>query len=600
LGCPEFPPHYNLLTQVNAQASTQVTRADDGPPGSLRAVLANALPSQTITFAPNLFGCPTAPCTIGLSSELVIDKPITIDGRAHPGLKISGLILKRVMNVNTTGSVTLRRLTITEGFAKGSDINGKGGGIFNNGATLTIEESTISSNEAFGNNDLLAGGIFNGDGGGIYNNGGILIVRGSTISGNISNQRLTGYTGGGGIHSNNGSVTVINSTIYDNVARSGGGGGIASNVDIEIINSTITKNDAGLGGNISNISGQYVLRNTIIANSITSDNCHGTVVDGGSNLRYGDTSCPGSIRIGDPKLALPSKSPTEPTETMALQAGSTAINGGNAAICQLKLANTSGQIVDQRGVNRLTKPQPCDIGAYESDFTSYPVTVNTVGDHADGNCGDSPTGVGDCSLRDAIAAANSVDIIGFHTSLKGQLILVNSEVLINKSLTIEGLDAPSSLQAIAIRGNNSRVFRVDSGSPSVSIAVTVRKLNISGGNGGGFNGGNILNRATKLTIIDAVISGGTAVAGGGISNDPDSTLEVFNSFFSANTTSSGQGGSIFNAQGGIVKIVNSTMAHAHPPSTTNASSIHNFKGDMTVINSTITKNNGIGIKNECF
>ena len=58
-------------------------------------------------------------------------------------------------------------LTLTRGYA------GNGGGIFNNGGTVKVTNSTLSGNFA----DL---------GGGIYNNGGAVTVTGSAFSGNTA------------------------------------------------------------------------------------------------------------------------------------------------------------------------------------------------------------------------------------------------------------------------------------------------------------------------------------------------------------------------------------------------------------------------------
>ncbi len=112
-----------------------------------------------------------------------------------------------------------------------------------------------------------------------------------------------------------------------------------------------------------------MLQNTIVANSSRGTRCTGTVTDGGSNLSYPDTTCPGIN--GDPKLG-PLQNNGGPTQTMALLPGSAAVDAANDAICAAApVANR-----DQRGFFRTWGPH-CDIGAYEmvqaTDYLYLPI-----------------------------------------------------------------------------------------------------------------------------------------------------------------------------------------------------------------------------------
>ena len=113
------------------------------------------------------------------------------------------------------------------------NINGDGGGIFQNGM-LTVTNSIVSGNAAsngagifFQNgstltltNSIVSGNTASSSGSGIFNSGGTLTVTDSTVSGNTAPG-----SGGGILNSNGGSLTITNSTVSENGA-SGTGGGI--------------------------------------------------------------------------------------------------------------------------------------------------------------------------------------------------------------------------------------------------------------------------------------------------------------------------------------------------------------------------------------
>lgn len=120
---------------------------------------------------------------------------------------------------------------------------------------------------------------------------------------------------------------------------------------------TVADGYADTSGGIRNAGSAATLRNTIVANSPAGGNCAGAITDGGGNLSYPDTWCPGIN--GDPKLGLLQNN-GGPTQTMALGPGSAALDAANDAICAAPPVNN----LDQRGIAR---PQGlhCDIGAYE-------------------------------------------------------------------------------------------------------------------------------------------------------------------------------------------------------------------------------------------
>ena len=238
---------------------------------------------------------------------------------------------------NFAGALTISGSSFT------GNSGGYGGGI-DNWRTLTVSDSTFSNNSA------------NSSGGGIRNVEGAANVNRSTFAGNIA-------SGGGGVANvvadvppGSGVLHVTNSTFFDN-SGSSTGGGIYSEIELSVTNSIFTGNQAPSGGGINSNYGTTTLKNTVIANSPTGGNCSGTITDGGGNLSYPDTTCPG---INANPLLGPLQDNGGFTWTTKPGAGSAAIDAGIDAICAAPPVNN----LDQRGVTRPQGPH-CDIGAVE-------------------------------------------------------------------------------------------------------------------------------------------------------------------------------------------------------------------------------------------
>ena len=140
------------LQSVHAATITVMNTNDSGA-GSLRQALANANDGDTIDFDSSLNGQ-----TITLtSSELLINKSITISGPGANILAVDGNHARRVFHITSGNTVTISGLSITNGNA-----GSFGGGIFNDAtsggsATLTLSNCTVSGNRAAS----IGGGICN-------------------------------------------------------------------------------------------------------------------------------------------------------------------------------------------------------------------------------------------------------------------------------------------------------------------------------------------------------------------------------------------------------------------------------------------------------
>lgn len=267
---------------------------------------------------------------------------------------------------------------------------GAGGGILASAATVT--NTTISNNSAESGGGIFTAGMFDvvnttisnnraafgGGGGGIYNSG-TLNVTNSTISGNST---FPGRQGGG--IANSGTLNVNNSTITGNVAgalNTGGGvgGGIANGGGtVNVTNSTISGNFATTAsGGIDNFGGTVNLKSSIVALNMApnADNLNGTITSQGYNVMGTTSGATIVATTGDQfgvtaaQLKLdPLGNNGGPTQTMALQSGSVAIDQG---------INSNSLTHDQRGagfartfddvaVTNAAGGDGTDVGAFEA------------------------------------------------------------------------------------------------------------------------------------------------------------------------------------------------------------------------------------------
>lgn len=305
------------------------------------------------------------------------------------------------------GTLLLRRVSVVANHAAGGEggaagtasttrSGGRGGaalgaGVHNDGA-LTVEDATVGDNVSTGGDGGLGNlpGVARGDGGeaaggGLSHLGSSLEIAASTIGDNaaIGGQggvAAGGYGGGLALFR---TFALTRSTLAGNTAATGRtelgpnapeavGGGLyaaaAGTVDattfFENRTSITLDSDAteGVGGSIGvyTVPGTAVtLRSSLLAygdGAPGTRNCVGNVNSGGGNVASTDASECG-LGAGDTPSAdldaLPDLADNGgPTETVALPAGSPALNAGSCAAAA----------TDQRG---MTREGTCDAGAFE-------------------------------------------------------------------------------------------------------------------------------------------------------------------------------------------------------------------------------------------
>jgi hypothetical protein len=295
---------------------TVVSDPTDGAPGSLRSIVAGALPGSTVTFDPSLSGS-----VLQLGSVLTVDKNLTVDASGLlDGLVLTAGGLSGVFAISGSPAptVSLKGLTIAGGVVE----------CIHNGGNLTVSDSLITG---------CQNGLLNLV-------GGTLLMTNTTIADNDGIGLV-----------NVGSATLVHTTVSGNafpapIPPSSGGAGILNVGPLTIENSIVAGNQAGFADDIWDT---------------------GATTPTGANLIGSNdgNSFPAGPLVGtlaaplDPGLA-PLGDAGGPTDTLALLSGSPAIDAA--------VLTANSPPADQRGFSRPvdgdgdTIPVN-DLGAYEAD-----------------------------------------------------------------------------------------------------------------------------------------------------------------------------------------------------------------------------------------
>lgn len=300
--------------------------------------------------------------TILLSSTLTVSDGtgLTIDGTAQ-SITLSGNYAVRVLQVNPGANLTMKNLTVANGFAGGGV--GGGAGIYNQFGNLTIDRCTFSGNTSTGN----GGGIANyADTTSAVPNGNLVITN-STFSNNSASF-------GGAILNGRGKIwgyhlTVVGNSAITPACPTGSictlsineGGGIDNSI---LSGATLQAGIFNLENSI--VAGNYnVIKRANLPDLTSPSDIRGYVAGGSNNLIGSSAGIFSGLQNGvngnivgidvntivNTTLANNGGS----TQTLALLATSPAIDTASATNCPA---------TDQRGVAR---PQGtgCDIGAFE-------------------------------------------------------------------------------------------------------------------------------------------------------------------------------------------------------------------------------------------
>jgi len=508
----------------------------------------------------------------------------------------------------STQVLTLDKTQVTGntlGFSGGNNV-GLGGGVAlrddgfqgSGGNDLVMDNSTISSNTAFGINSGSGGG----EGGGIYAEaGGIVTISNSTIGGasasdgNIAGGSESGGGSGGGIFfsetgrsavkpdqvsSNNGTLIITNSLIANNSAgaslsggsQGGSGGGIyaiGSNTttpDVQINGSTITENTAfGVsvsGGDDGGDGGGIVLSgvNAQLSGGSVSDN-----IAGGSSNFFGghgggifqDSRDSSTLSISG-KAAITGNQATG-SPFVGGEGGGIYLSGfsGGRNTLNVDSSTISSNRAEGGGI---------DTGGWGGGIASnggiVHLTNATIGGKtlADGNTAESiPSG--------GTGIGGGLFVFGL-PSVSGGAFLFS----VTNSTISNNTAGSSSTSGGQTSGEGGGIALGNIGSSAISGSTIDHNFALGNASGGAMGGGiftGVFGGDTNLSITNSTISNNVAskgasfgAAGGGLFANASDFIFLLNDTIAYNQASSGGGGGVDRASssGGAVFVVNTLIA----------------------------------------
>ncbi|MBK8024193.1 MAG: CSLREA domain-containing protein [Chloroflexi bacterium] len=604
-----------FVVSKTADTNDGVCNADCSLREAITAANATAA-ADTITFNATVFN----PGTITLTADLPsITEDLDIQGPGADLARVSGAGAFRIFAIAASTMVTIRGLTINQGLAP------NGGGVVSRGQ-LTLVEVAIRGNEAT-------------NGGGLY----VDNVPGSSAA--VVDSTFSGNEGVGGAIYAIGPIYVYNSTIANNMSP-GDGGAALMNSNSDFVHTTFSGNSAvGSGGGVRVTGGVVSFVSSILSGNTaaTGPDVSGTIWSYGNNVIGSSAGVIINMHTGyasrvdftdaaaTPLNLGPLANNGGPTQTMALGAGSVAINIGDPAPAD----PGDPALTDQRGSGfpRTVSTFP-DAGAYEFSAAPCPAFPTTIA-------------AGDVNgLRFAITCANAngpgtddvIDLTESVYTLNNAgvylLIDVSATVILMPFLGLPEIAPVPLAGKLTLHGNGATIERgagifedfaliqVGDGGNLTFDALTLRNGSI----GAVLNFGKLtisqstisdnsvdttaqlkvaaaagISNAGILTISDSTISNNVATgdtapftAAGGINNvGPNSEATLFRTLVSGNVAN-GPGGGIANA--GTLTLVNSTLsgnAASTDPSPTNTGGGLFNQGTAHLVNVTVAGNTAV-------
>jgi hypothetical protein len=431
--------------------------------------------------------------TAGLTGDLDLTQTShrwIIQGAGLSTIIDASQLADRVFQIVNPGTqVVFQDMVIQGGLAQDDSSDGAlagttaglGGGIFNNGGYLTLDNVVLQNNVARGGDGPRRQPGYNALGGGLFSSGGALTMSASTLANNQANGGVGGpdfyFPGrggdaqGGGLYVDSGTVTISDSTITANTLHGGRSGGVSAN------------GGATYGG------GLFAGAATV---TISDSNLANNQAVGGDSTRGGTTFCIDTCGARDGGTS---------------QGGGLYIGRGMLTISDSTIAANILRGGTSNGVNGDGGPTQGG-GLYADDVTvtisNSMITSNT-----------SRGGIGD--------TAGASHGAGLYVA--GMLTVSTSTIASNTSRGGDARDSYYDTRGAGGEGLGGGLWVASGATARVSFS-TIAANQAMGGTGGGLRGtdgpatgGGLYNQGT-LQTGDTILAG-SSVTGPGTDTSPD-------------------------------------------------------------------------------
>ena len=428
---------------------------------------------------------------------------------------------------SAAGTMTVSGAKLAGNTAAGDEMDQGGGGLYNDGGSLALDGTAISSNSATGTS---------GSGGGVLNNGGTVAITGSAVIGNDSNRA------GGGIETNLGTVGLTDVRLIDNSTgpNPGNGGGLhvtgAGTVNLDggkVAGNTAASEGGGLwnGADVMTIDATMIKDNT--ASGDDSSNGGGGVYNlSGTVALQGGATVDGNVADG-----------TDGSGGGVLNEGMLTVD--DAAIVNNSANRAGGGIEVTNG--------PVDI----TDSSLSGNDVDGPGAKPGNGGGLHVTGAIDVNITGSKVSGNDAAAEGGGLWNNTGTMTVDSTVI--RSNTASG--------AASDQGGGG-IYQLPAGTLVVRNGSSLVGNSADGNGGTGAtsgSGGGILNDGATVTVNSSEFVNNDSVRAGGAieSNQDGATTTVNSALFDANSTgpNPGNGGAIHLGGAGTITVDGSTFTN---------------------------------------
>ncbi|HWG43029.1 MAG TPA: DUF11 domain-containing protein [Gemmataceae bacterium] len=458
---------------------------------------------------------------------------LTIHGN---GSTLDGAFMGRLFDVGSGAGVTLDNLTITDGLAVGS--HAQGGGLFNDGGTVTMNNVTFSNDIAIATGQTTAGAGNNAQGGGIYSNGGSLTLTNVNFqNGTVSAASGTGVgrggnAQGGGIYVTGATLTLSGgllsaATVRAGNASVGSAGGTAAGGSIYAENSNVT-----LTG------GATIINNDVFGGGSGPGLNSGLAQGGGLFINGGSVTVTGNAAITtNTAHGGPGGGEADGGGLAAINAQVT-VNGGatidhNSALAGAGNAGSAGGVAQGGGIFA-SGTSTVALGDATSAAT---ISLNTATGGSGGAGATGGTGTG-----------GGITILGAPLTLTNAIVESNTVKGGQAGFEGNGGDAEGGgLFISGINGSNSATVLNSTFFDNVASAQNAG-TGVIGLIGGTAQGGGIYTASSTLSVLNSTFADNAAAAG--TNGLPPNT---------PNGGGAGQGGGLF-ATSGTLTLINDTIA----------------------------------------